>query len=236
MTPWLALFLLSGASFGQEKTPTGSLERARRTFVAADADGDHSLIFGELEKAGLSRRSFKKFDADGSDSWSEADFFLYYENLLQRGKRTVEPAFSQEIARIKQRRDPAQRSAPVTPKVAAKPQQETLNGQGKAILAVPEQSEPIEKSAARAAKRRPGEPAPAVVLDPSTVPTPKNGAPPTDSEFGADQKAPQERESAKREALEMPKRAPRNLHERAKQAQRARDLAKPKPHTKRTPG
>lgn len=206
MTPWLALLLLSTSSFAQDKPQVGTLERARRTFAAADSNNDQSLIFGELKMAGLSSRSFRKFDADGSDSWSEADFLLYYEQLVRRGKRELGADFKQEISRIKARRAPAQNQK--TAEKARTPKQS-----GKAVLAIPEKSEPLQKPVKKPApvtKKRSGQPAPPVVLDPASVPAPKDGSLP-------------------------PKSKSSNLLERAQKAQRQQNDKAPT-RNKRTPG
>lgn len=213
MTPWLALFILSTSSSAQEKAEAVTLQRALRTFEAVDSNKDQALIFGELKRAGLSQKSFRKFDADASGSWSEADFLLYYEQLLKRSKRGLSAPFQEEIARIKTRRDPEQEPAATSKAPAQKAKKA-----GKAVLAVPEKSEPFQKPAP-VAKRRPGQPAPAVVLDPDSVPVPKDGT------F-----QPQVKPAKQRTDL-----APQSLLDRAQEAQR-RHNEKRAAANKRTPG
>ena len=213
MTPWLALILLSTTSYAQDEAQVGTLQRARRTFEAVDSNKDQSLLFGELEKAGLSQRNFRKFDADASGSWSEADFLLYYEQLLKRSKRELGAPFQEEVTRIKTRRDPASKSA-VTAKAPASSTEQT----GKAELAIPEKSEPLQKRAP-VAKKRPGQPAPPVVLDPDTVPVPKDGS-----------------HSPEAKPVEQGiKPVPKSLLDRAQEAQR-RQREKDAARSKRTPG
>ena len=122
LTPWLALILLSTASVAQEEPKPASLKRAQLTFAAIDSNHDRALSFEELAKAGLSRRSFKKFDADESQSWSEADFLLYYEHLLRAGGRNVGSDLLSEVARIRTRRDPSRSNKRTTRNRAASKQ------------------------------------------------------------------------------------------------------------------
>ncbi len=237
-TPWLALLLLSSTSTAQVKSPTGSLERARRTFAAVDADGDHPLTFAELEKAGLSRKSFNRFDADLSTTWSEADFLLYYKHLLKSGGKRVDAAFELEVARIRARRNPDRQSKPVTAKTETK--RPTLE---KAELAkpLPEKPAPTQPTAKKpVAPLRKGQPAPPVVLDPGAVPTPKDGRTVSDPEREAYEKAEREREAARaagNSGSAQKSGEDKNLLERAKEAQRRKkELSKPSGETKRTEG
>lgn len=101
-----ALVLSSVFAYGQEERLPVSLEHAKATFEAIDLDQSHGLEFQELSRTGLKERVFQKFDADWSGSWSEADFLLYYESLLERADRPIDIHFEREVARIKIRRDP----------------------------------------------------------------------------------------------------------------------------------
>jgi hypothetical protein len=97
----LGALLLSGPSWAQESpeelTP---LDRATRTFAAADLDRDGLIELDELKQASISTSVLKTWDEDGSSSLSKDEFLGYYRRLMVNAGLPPGEELNAEVKRI----------------------------------------------------------------------------------------------------------------------------------------
>lgn len=103
-----ALLLLGAAARAAGPLPDGQvaggtgLERARKTFAAADKNGDGRIERAELELARVKvgGDEFAARDLDGDKLWSRDEFVLWYRGLLIAGRQRPAADLDAEAARI----------------------------------------------------------------------------------------------------------------------------------------
>lgn len=192
----LSCFVLPNLAAGQARTKPTSLQRARDTFRAADRDSSKGLGFQELQIAGLSRKEFDRYDEGRDGQWTQDEFLLYYSQLLSRSGREPAQDLLDEVSLVKERMK-ARRAD-------KKPVEDARD---------PETPEPQSAAEKLKAKLKPSrsvaQPEPEHPSPRAKLPTVKRSEVPTPAEHAG---APGRRE-------------PRNLVERARDAQRAREDA-----------
>lgn len=89
-------------ALAQERSAVNSLERARATFTAADADKDAKLSFDEITRQKFvgDRAAFAAQDADGDGSWSRDEFAVYYRQTLANAGQKPADDLEAEVTRV----------------------------------------------------------------------------------------------------------------------------------------
>ena len=128
-TPYAALLLAALAAPAvafQEAKPVvaATLERARRTFQAADRNADGRIERAELELARVkvTGEEFAVRDLDGNAYWSRDEFVLWYRGLLIANRQRPAADLEAEATRILV----IQRTRPVAPAAAPVDQEARL--------------------------------------------------------------------------------------------------------------
>ena len=128
-TPYAALLLAALAAPAvalQEAKPVvaATLERARRTFQAADRNADGRIERAELELARVkvTGEEFAVRDLDGNTYWSRDEFVLWYRGLLIANRQRPAADLEAEATRILV----IQRTRPVAPAAAPVDQEARL--------------------------------------------------------------------------------------------------------------
>ena len=97
----LTLALAAPSSLLAQETPKSTpLERADRTFSAADLSGDGKLDLGEMSRASMSRTVLQSWDEDGNRSLSRDEFLSYYRQLMVNAGQAPGDDLDREIRRI----------------------------------------------------------------------------------------------------------------------------------------
>ena len=111
----LVLPAVAAQDVTQEAKPVAAatLERARRTFQAADRNADGRIERAELELARVKVTAveFAARDLDGNTYWSRDEFVLWYRGLLIANRQRPAADLETEATRILA----IQRTRPVTP-------------------------------------------------------------------------------------------------------------------------